>query len=83
MPWPQLVWRQIVSAAPLAILLYALPHRHALPAMVIGVPCYLLGLRLLRAFTPDEWQVVSRVLPTQRILAKLASLRARIVPRRG
>ena len=70
-PWLQILWKQAVSATPMMLLTVILPHRHRPLAVLLGFALYAAGLVLLRAYDAEERQVLRRVVPVQRWLARL------------
>ena len=82
-PWLRIVWRQIASSAPMIVLTLFLPSQYRLFAVLLGLALYGGGLVLLGAYDADERRVLSSVVPTQRLLARLKrSLWGRFVDHR-
>ncbi|MHB0858015.1 MAG: oligosaccharide flippase family protein [Anaerolineae bacterium] len=74
LPWAALVWKQAVSALPMAALVSLLPHRYAPLTVPLGLALYALGLILLRVFDQEEQEIAHRVVPLHRLKARLARL---------
>ena len=72
MPWLRLVWTQVLSAAPLALLLILFPQHRAL-GLLIGLALYAAGVVLLRTFDADERRALGDVLPVRRLAARLVA----------
>jgi len=66
-PWVRLAWKQVLSAAPMALLLALLPHRYLLLTLPAGIALYGLGLVLMRVFDREESEVVGQVVSLERI----------------
>ncbi|MHB1295297.1 MAG: oligosaccharide flippase family protein [Anaerolineae bacterium] len=74
LPWLSLVWKQAVSAIPMAALVTLLPHRYALVTVPVGLILYALGLFLLHVFDAEEQEVAQRVVPLDRLKARIKRL---------
>ncbi len=62
-PWPQLAWKQALSALPMALLVVLAPPAYRPLTIVPGLVAYAAGFWLLRGFDAQEREVVGRVLP--------------------
>lgn len=72
--WGDLIWRQAACVAPMLILFALLPQRWALAGVILGLPLYVIGLRLLRVFDAQEREALGRVVPLARWKGRLAHL---------
>jgi len=76
-PWAELSWRQILSALPLALLLFSgLPRKFLLLTLPLGTILYLAGLFVLHVFDQEELQAIKQALPLQRLQGAIGRLRA-------
>jgi len=62
-PWPQLAWKQALSALPMALLVVLAPPAYRPLTIVPGLVAYAAGFWLLKGFDAQEREVVGRVLP--------------------
>ncbi len=69
-PWAQVFWKPLVSAAPMALLFWLAPKPLNLLGLPVGLALYLAGLAWLRVFDQEEWQIVEQVLPLRHLRAR-------------
>jgi len=72
-PWHQLVWKQGLCALPMLLMFLLLPERYAALSVIPGAAIYLIGLRFLKVFDPQEAGAVRKVMPLDRLREKLMS----------
>lgn len=70
MSWLKLVWKQAVSAVPMALLFIGFHGSHRLLSLVGGLAIYCLGLSLLRVFNQGERAAVAQALPLKQVSGK-------------
>ncbi len=66
-PWGALLWKPWASAAPLALMLWLLPHAYLPLTMPAGLALFGVGLYVLKVFDAGERQALARVLPVKRL----------------
>ena len=71
-PWLQMLWRQVVAALPLALLLNLLSGPIRLAGMLLGLALYLACLRWLQILDAQEQQTLARALPLEKLKRRFA-----------
>ena len=79
--WGQILWKQAVSAIPLALLITFLPHRQVLFAIPVGLVLYVVGLVVLSVFDAEERGVVGQILPVNRVRGRITAALNRLAQR--
>jgi O-antigen/teichoic acid export membrane protein len=79
--WGQIIWKQAVSAIPLALLIAFLPHRQVLFAIPVGLVLYAVGLVVLSVFDKEERGVVGQILPVNRVRGRITAALDRLAQR--
>ncbi|NLV73835.1 MAG: oligosaccharide flippase family protein [Chloroflexi bacterium] len=72
--WLALVWKSVLAALPLAVLLALSSGVWRLAALLVGAVAYIVLMQLLHVFDAQEEQVIERVIPLSRLCSRLARL---------
>ncbi len=74
MPWLRVAWKQGLLALPMVLLVTLLPRRYLGLSVLVGLACYVGGLKVVRMFDERERALIARILPTGTIRNALGYL---------